>query len=196
MRAFASVAAACLLLLGCTQSKKESSESDIWKSPPHSVLTEAEMKAEIAEKMGRLQQFLTNENLNAILLTQVRNVYWMTAGAANIQIVLNKDVGAASLLITRDGKKYLVCNGSEAGRLVDETLKALGYELTMYPGIQETVQENQAFAWNPTITGTKVEDTIITFKDHIDVVTKADNWPMIPVDVNGKTYEQPDILIR
>ncbi|MEK7251510.1 MAG: hypothetical protein AAB209_13925, partial [Bacteroidota bacterium] len=63
-------------------------------------------------------------------------------------------------------------------------------------GIQEIVQDRQAFAWNPTITGAKVEDTMIAYKDHGEIVTRADNWPMINVELNGKTYEQPGILIR
>ena len=58
------------------------------------------------------------------------------------------------------------------------------------------VKENQAFAWNPTITGVKVEDTIISYKDKIEVITISDDWPMIEVSLNGKVYSQPDILIR
>ncbi|MEK6571483.1 MAG: M24 family metallopeptidase, partial [Bacteroidota bacterium] len=92
---------------------------------------------------------------------------------------------------------------AEAG-YPDEWMKhhqggAIGYddrEYVIYPGIQEVVQERQAFAWNPTITGAKVEDTMIAYKDHADVVTRSDNWPMIKVELNGKTYEQPGILIR
>ena len=66
----------------------------------------------------------------------------------------------------------------------------------IYPGIKETVQDNQAFAWNPTITGAKVEDTFIAYKDHFEVITKSKGWPMITVEINGKTYEQPGVLIR
>ncbi|MEK7670783.1 MAG: M24 family metallopeptidase [Bacteroidota bacterium] len=92
---------------------------------------------------------------------------------------------------------------AEAG-YPDEWMKhhqggAIGYddrEYVIYPGIQEIVQDRQAFAWNPTITGAKVEDTMIAYKDHGEIVTRADNWPMINVELNGKTYEQPGILIR
>ena len=76
---------------------------------------------------------------------------------------------------------------------------AIGYndrEYCIYPGIEGTVQENQAFAWNPTITGAKIEDTIISYKDSIEVITVSKDWPMIPITVNSKTYQQPDILIR
>jgi antitoxin VapB len=360
-----------------------------------------------------VQLFLKNEHLDGILLTQVRNFYWITAGLGNNQIVLNKDNGAASLLIMKDGSKHLICSGSESGRLMDEALGRLGYQLhvynwyeanptkdvrgdiikeiskggkvgsdvpypgtilldtrfkklrysltdselkryrwlgkqtteavaevcrevqpemdeyeieamtggalrsrgiiptvlltavdgrifkyrhalpggarlqkyaminvvaekwgmpiavtrfvhfgplpdelsqkiqktarvnaqfekatvpgkscadifevckqwyaeagypdewkkhhqggaigyddrefVIYPKVEETVQERQAFAWNPTITGAKIEDTIIAFKDHIEVVTVSEGWPMIHIELNGISYPQPDILVR
>jgi len=76
---------------------------------------------------------------------------------------------------------------------------AIGYntrEYKIYPGLDEIVKENQAFAWNPTITGAKIEDTVISYKDKIEVVTTSEDWPMIEVTLNGKVYLQPDILIR
>ena len=407
------ILAVLLCFNGCSNPKSQNPGTEIWKAPPRTVVSNEVIKAEIAEKEGRIMQFLSAEKLDAMLLTQVRNVYWVTAGLADNQIVLNKDVGGASLLFTRSGGKYLVCNGSEAGRLMDESLGALGYTLKMfdwyeanpvrdvrgevlrsiagkgrigsdapypgtvnvaenfrplryrltdgdvaryrwigrqateavcdvcrrvqpgmdefeieamtaaelrsrgivstvlliavderiskyrhalaggaklrnyvmvnvvaerwgmpvavtrfahfgplpdelaqkidkvarigaryeaatvpgkscgeifeackqwyadagyegewkkhhqggatgyddreyviYPGIQETVQERQAFAWNPTITGAKVEDTIISYKDSVEIITKADNWPLIPVTLDGRTYPQPGILIR
>lgn len=401
-----------LMLSGCDLSEKKIMPV-IWKNNPQMVITESEAQKEIAEKMVRVQKFMKDQKLDGILFTQVRNFYWMTAGLANNQIVLNKDVGAASLLIMKDGSKYVICNGSESGRLMEEVLGKLGYQLkqynwyesnsvkdvradiikeiakgrkigsdidypatvnvantfkplrynltetelkryrwlgkqtteavaevcrsvepgidefqleamtsaalrargifptvlltsvderiskyrhalpggaklrryaminvvaekwgmpiavtrfvhfgslsdelkskiektarinaefeaatvpgtacadiferckqwyadagyadewkkhhqggaigyddrdyVIYPGVRQTVQENQAFAWNPTITGAKIENTIIAFKDHIEVVTVSDGWPMISVDLNGKKYEQPGILIR
>ena len=376
-------------------------------------ITQLEAKKEIEEKLVRVQSFLNEQKLDGLLLTQVRNFYWMTAGLANNQIVLNKDVGAASLLIMKDGKKYLLSSESESGRLMDESVGKLGYELkkfnwyeansgkdvrgniikeiseggrigsdinfpgtvlisdqfkkirysllepeikryrrlgkevteavaevcksikpgmdeyeiealtsaslrargilptvlliavderifkyrhalpngvklnkyaminvcaekwgmsiavtrfvhfgqlpeelknkfektakiltqyqlatvpgkscsdifelckrwyneagfpgewekhhqggaigyddrdyVIYPGIDETVLNNQAFAWNPTIIGAKVEDTFIVYKDHFEVITKSEGWPMITVKINGKEYEQPGVLIR
>ncbi|MBI3586577.1 MAG: M24 family metallopeptidase [Ignavibacteriales bacterium] len=402
-----------VFLAGCAKTNSPQDHHVVWKDNPPILFSDEEVKSEISQKMIQVQIFLKAHHLDGILLTQVRNVHWITAGLANSQIVLNKDVGAASLLIMNDGSKYVICNGSEAGRLMDEVLGKLGYvlkqynwfeankekdvrgelikeishngrigsdidypatvfigdnfrklryslteteikryrwlgrqtteaveevcrnvkqgmneyqieaitasslrsrgimptvlliavddrifkyrhalaggatlqhyaminvvaekwgmpiavtrfvhfgplpaeletklqktarvnaqfelatvpgtacadiferckvwyaeagypdewkkhhqggaigyddrEFVIYPGIQETVQENQAFAWNPTITGAKVEDTIIAFKDRIEVVTRSDGWPMIKIEINGKIYEQPGILIR
>ena len=76
---------------------------------------------------------------------------------------------------------------------------AIGYddrEYVIYPGIQETVLENQAFAWNPTITGAKVEDTIIAHKNGFEVITRTEDWPLLNVELNGNVYPQPTILVK
>ncbi len=119
------------LFVSCSNNQTADSVS-LWKKNPHQLLTKEEINKEISGKIILVQKFLVDKNLEGMLFTQVRNVNWITAGVANTQIVLNKDAGAASLLIMRDGKKYLLCTGSEAGRMMDESLKDLGYELKMY----------------------------------------------------------------
>ena len=74
---------------------------------------------------------------------------------------------------------------------------AAGYrtrEWVAHPHCKEKVQRNQAFAWNPSITGTKVEETMIAFEDHIEVITTTAGWPLIPIEVNGHAYVSPDVL--
>jgi antitoxin VapB len=74
---------------------------------------------------------------------------------------------------------------------------ATGYEAREYlgvPGSQDMVREGQAFAWNPSITGTKIEDSILIGADKNIVVTAMPGWPMIPVEIGGVLYEQPAIL--
>ena len=395
-----------LITAGCNQQIE-------WQGDNPQVITLDELKTELRVKMERVQKFLSEEKLGGILLTSVRNFSWITGGIGNNCIVITNDIGAASLLIMADGKKYLICNGSESARLMHEDLIELGYELKQFnwyennsvidvrpeiiaslaqdkkigsdtscpgtimvenkfaklryqltepeikkyrwlgrqcteavvkicrtikpgmneneieaatavelrmrgitptvlligvddrifnyrhclaagktlekyaminicarkwglvisvtrfvyfgelpeelatklnaaaeinakylahtipgtkaadimeacktwyaeanyegewqkhhqggaagynerewvnfPGCPEVVLENQAFAWNPTITGAKVEDTIIALKGGVEVLTVANNWPMIPVTINEKTYSQPGILIR
>ncbi|MBN2572878.1 MAG: M24 family metallopeptidase [Ignavibacteriales bacterium] len=125
-----SIILAIILFFSCETNKK--SEVTIWDNQPSQVLTEEEVKKEIEKKIQMLKIFLNQNNLDGMLFTQVRNFYWITAGRMNNQIVLNKDIGAASALIMKDGKKYLICNGSESARLMDEGMKDLGYELLQY----------------------------------------------------------------
>jgi Xaa-Pro aminopeptidase len=99
-----------------------------WKNYPDHINTPEETKLELEQKYSRLNKFLDENDLGGMLFTQVRNVNWITGGRVNTQIVLNKDIGAASLLLMRDGRKFLICNASEAGRLLDEDMKDSGYE--------------------------------------------------------------------
>ncbi|HVQ38760.1 MAG TPA: M24 family metallopeptidase [Pyrinomonadaceae bacterium] len=63
-----------------------------------------------------------------------------------------------------------------------------------HPLCEEVVQRNQAFAWNPSITGTKVEETIIAFDDEIEVITTTPGWPSILVEIQNRTYLLPDVF--
>jgi Xaa-Pro dipeptidase len=58
-----------------------------------------------------------------------------------------------------------------------------------------TVKLNSVFAWNPSITGTKVEDTIIVGEKENDFITQTGDWPYIEVEISGKKYKRPDILV-
>jgi len=74
---------------------------------------------------------------------------------------------------------------------------AAGYrtrDWVAHPQCADVVQEKQAFAWNPSITGTKVEETMIAFEDHNEVITATEGWPSIPVEIEGHAYIFPDVL--
>lgn len=74
---------------------------------------------------------------------------------------------------------------------------ACGYrtrDWVAHPASAETVQVNQAFAWNPSITGTKVEETCAVLRDGLEVLTSTPDWPQIPVPLEGREYISPDVL--
>jgi antitoxin VapB len=130
------LALALAIIALATSCQTEQPEDDgAWTDPPSHVNSPEEIEQEIAEKMDRLAAYMDEKGFDAALLTQVRNVNWITAGVANTQIVLNKDVGAATLMImnneTRD--RYVIANGSEMPRLMNESLADLGYEAIEYP---------------------------------------------------------------
>jgi antitoxin VapB len=59
---------------------------------------------------------------------------------------------------------------------------AIGYrarEWTAHPTSEEVVQPRQAFAWNPTIAGTKVEDTALLVDGAMQMITTSPDWPVI-----------------
>ncbi len=75
---------------------------------------------------------------------------------------------------------------------------ATGYAGRDYKGMlssTEIVQPYQAFAWNPSICGTKSEDTILTMPDGSSIISKTSAWPLLSHEINGKVYRRPDILV-
>lgn len=74
---------------------------------------------------------------------------------------------------------------------------AAGYrtrEWVAHPGCGETVRHSQAFAWNPSITGTKIEETVIVSETGLETITASSKFPSIPVEIGGVTYHSPGIL--
>lgn len=79
---------------------------------------------------------------------------------------------------------------------------AAGYlsrEWIANPVLERVVGVNQAFAWNPSVTGTKSEDTVVLL--HRDdgrvaheVLSASPKWPVITHTVDGITVERPGIL--
>lgn len=74
-----------------------------------------------------------------------------------------------------------------------------GYKGRDFRVNQETdavAAENQAFAWNPSITGTKTEDTIIAITNGPVILSETDDWPKTDVKIDGMVIHRPDILVR
>jgi Xaa-Pro aminopeptidase len=59
---------------------------------------------------------------------------------------------------------------------------------------EEIVQENQAFAWNPSITGSKSEDTMIAASEGPILLSKPVHFPELKMEVEGMEFSRPDIL--
>jgi Xaa-Pro aminopeptidase len=60
----------------------------------------------------------------------------------------------------------------------------------------DLVQENQAFTWNPSITGTKSEDTILATSKGPEMITKPILYPTLSMTVEGITFKRPAILVK
>lgn len=67
-------------------------------------------------------------------------------------------------------------------------------EAVATPASTEIIAAGQAVAWNPSITGTKSEDTILVGEQGNEVLTEIGGWPMISAAVNGRTIQRPAIL--
>jgi antitoxin VapB len=72
-----------------------------------------------------------------------------------------------------------------------------GYEPREYlatPKSKELVQTGQVFAWNPSITGVKSEDSIQVNEHESEIITEIPEWPVYQFDIKGKTIARPAIL--
>ncbi len=111
-----------------------------------SVVTHTELVQEVGEKVSRVQKWLKEQGLAGVLLTQVRNFSWITAGLGRSDVVLTSEVGSASLLITSDARKYLVAASDEVPRLMDEDLKDLGFEARDFKWYEDKTRPDRKLA--------------------------------------------------
>jgi Xaa-Pro dipeptidase len=58
----------------------------------------------------------------------------------------------------------------------------------------DIIQENQAFTWNPSITGTKSEDTILATSKGPEMITHPILYPTLSLNVAGMSFNRPAIL--
>jgi antitoxin VapB len=97
------------------------------------------------------------------------------------------------------GKKEYAKQGFEGEELKHFQGGTCGYltrEQGLHPGNGYTIQEGEIIAHNPTIAGTKIEDSILVKDGGFDVLTLSDSWPSKDIEYGGVTLKRPEILIR
>ncbi len=67
-------------------------------------------------------------------------------------------------------------------------------EVKASPGNETVVLADQAFAWNPSITGAKSEDTIICRETGPELLAHPTDWPMIDAEWKGQSLSRPAVL--
>ena len=60
----------------------------------------------------------------------------------------------------------------------------------------QRVRKNTVLAWNPSIAGTKSEDTVLVTARGAEVVTATPGWPQLKVKACGKTISRPRWLVK
>ena len=118
--------------------------------------------------------------VNAALLHATR------AGAASAQLfAVAKNAYAAAGM---PGEEELHHQGGATGYSEREWLAA--------PNGAEIVLDRQAFAWNPSARGGKVEDTVLLRDGAIEVLTETTQFPAVVTAAGGESYASSGVLLR
>lgn len=67
-------------------------------------------------------------------------------------------------------------------------------ELFATPESEDEVAVGQVYAWNPSISGIKSEDTILVGETQNEILTAIPRWPAIKVNLRGQSIERPLIM--
>ncbi|MDR1179635.1 MAG: M24 family metallopeptidase, partial [Spirochaetales bacterium] len=68
-------------------------------------------------------------------------------------------------------------------------------EIRVTPDSNARVRENEAYAWNPTITGTKCEDTMLVLPAGNEFITHTGGYRYINVEYKGSVLSRPGIFV-
>ena len=82
--------------------------------------------------------------------------------------------------------------------LYDDQGGGIGYksrEWIAHPRATETLTVPTALAWNPSVTGTKVEDTCLLHQEGLEIITTSPGWPVREVSAQGRTLLVADHLV-
>ncbi len=92
-----------------------------------------ERRAELEAKYQRIQQFLAEQSLDALLVSRHENISWATAGAVEMRVAIPFELAVGSLLFTRSGQRYYLTTNNEAARLAQEEFAQLDYQAVVAP---------------------------------------------------------------
>src|SRR6266403_2823601 len=85
------------------------------------------MKQETEEKLERLARVIAGEGLAGVLINTQPNFAWLSAGGTN-GVDSSREAGVGTLLVRRDGRRFVIANRIELTRLMTEQLNGQEYE--------------------------------------------------------------------
>ncbi len=122
-----------------------------------------------------------------------------SAAQVNAALLDATKVGATSAGLFKVAQEAYAAEGFPGEERFHHQGGPTGYgerEWVATPNGTETVVNNQAFAWNPSIRGGKAEDTVLLRDGKIEWLTATPELPVIAATVNGKSYPAAGVLVR
>jgi Xaa-Pro aminopeptidase len=122
-----------------------------------------------------------------------------SAAQVNAALLDATRAGATSAELFRVAQAAYAAEGFPGEERFHHQGGATGYwerEWVATPAGSETVLNNQAFAWNPSIRGGKAEDTVILRNGNIEWLTATPELPVIEASANGRSYPAAGVLVK
>ena len=122
-----------------------------------------------------------------------------SAAQVNAALLHATRAGATSAQLFRVAQAAYTAQGFPGEERFHHQGGSAGYgerEWVATPEGKETVVNNQAFAWNPSIRGGKAEDTVILRNGEIEWLTATPELPVINAEVNGKVYPAAGVMVK
>jgi antitoxin VapB len=119
------------------------------------------------------------------------------ASNVNAQLLAATRPGVTGAELYSVAARAYLAEGFEGEEHLHHQGGAAGYrtrDWVAHPFCEERVHLHQAFAWNPSVTGTKVEETTVVFDDEIEAITRTPDWPQISFKSGGREYLSPGVL--
>jgi Xaa-Pro dipeptidase len=120
------------------------------------------------------------------------------AAQVNAALLDASRVGATSSELFRVAQDAYAREGFASEEQLHHQGGPTGYwerEWIATPDGKEKVVNNQAFAWNPSIRGGKVEDTVLLSDGRIELLTPTPELPALESSANGNSYPATGVFI-
>ena len=122
-----------------------------------------------------------------------------SAAQVNAALLDASRVGATSAELFRAAQAAYAAEGFPGEERFHHQGGPTGYgerEWVATPTGTETVVNDQAFAWNPSIRGGKAEDTVLLHDERIEWLTATPELPVIEASANGAVYPAAGVLVK
>lgn len=124
---------------------------------------------------------------------------FVSAAKVNAALLDATRAGATSAELFRVAQAAYEAEGYPGEERLHHQGGPTGYgerEWVATPSGTETVANQQAFAWNPSIRGAKAEDTVLLHDGHIEWLTATPDLPVIETAVRGTVYPAAGLLVK
>ena len=120
----------CALLMSPACGRRENTGNPEGMWYPEEILSPAERREEVAQKLARVSAFLRRENLGGVLISTAPNFAWITSGADNS---VSRRAIAAAVFVCDDGRQFLIGCGPQVERIAREAIEGPGCEIRAIP---------------------------------------------------------------